>query len=478
MDDRAGPAPHHAALTAPARVLVVDDDRAVRTVLQVNLSKHGLDVQLATNARQALQMLHDGAYDVVLTDVRMPGESGIELLQEVRRTWPEVQVVVMTGYGSVEDAVTAMKAGAADYIIKPIAREELLVILDRVMENRTLRAELIQLRREVQARYGFENLVGTTPPMVALYEELTAVAESDATVLLAGPTGTGKELLAHALHYRSRRAQRPMIRVNCAAIPETLIESELFGHERGSFTGAVRQQLGRFEAANGGTLFLDEIGELPLGMQVKLLRALESGEIQRVGSAETVRVDVRVVTATNRDLPAEIAAGRFREDLYYRLNVVTLRVPALHERLDDIPLLVDHFVNRLAAKQGVAAPRVLRPVMERLMSYVWPGNVRELEHSVERAFIMNRGADPLDIPLPAAAASAPRLAVPAGPRLPPEGVTLHEVLEAQEREIIILALQECGGVQAQAARRLGLSKSNLNYRIQKLGIQLTGVSYR
>jgi DNA-binding NtrC family response regulator len=464
-----------------ARALVVDDDRAVRNVLQVNLSKAGMVVELAETATAALAALHERAFDVVITDVRMPGASGLDLLAAVRKSWPDTQVVVMTGFGSVRDAVSAIKAGATDYLIKPIAREELLVIVERALEQRTLRAELVQLRREVHARYGFERLIGTTPAMQSLYEELAAVADSDAAVLLQGPTGTGKELLAFAVHYRSPRRGAPMVRVNCAAIPESLIESELFGHERGSFTGAFRQHIGRFEAADGGTLFLDEIGELPLLMQGKLLRALESGEIQRVGGSSTLQVDVRVVAATNRDLHQEAAAGRFREDLYFRLNVVTLRVPPLRERIADVPLLVEHFVRRLAEKTGRPPPRVTRATLDLLMGYAWPGNVRQLEHTVERAMLFHRDGDVLDIPLPleARAAPAPQAAAPLPtPALPPEGTTLNEVLEARERELIILALEEARGVQAHAAKRLGLSKSNLNYRIQKLGIQIDTVRFR
>jgi DNA-binding NtrC family response regulator len=478
MADRAEPDGAPAPLSPPARVLVVDDDRAVRNVLQVNLTRHGMQVEIATDARQALVALHERAFDLVLTDVRMPGATGLELLARVRRSWPDVQVIVMTGYGSVEDAVAAMKAGAADYLIKPVARDELLVVLDRALEHRTLRAQLLQLRREVQDRYGFENLIGTSPVMISLYEEVAAVAETTATVLLQGPTGTGKELLARAVHYRSPRAAGPLVSVNCASIPETLLESELFGHEKGAFTGAVRQHRGRFEQADGGTLFLDEIGEISPAMQAKLLRVLQTGDIQRVGGQETVHIDVRVVAATNRDLAAEVQAGRFREDLFYRLNVVTVRVPSLAERREDIPLLVEHFVRRQAEKNERPIPHVTRTTLDVLSALDWPGNVRQLEHAVERAFILNRDPTRLEIQPPEGLAPRPPVIAPAGGALPPPGVTLHDVLEAHERELLVAALREARGVQATAARRLGLSKSNLCYRLKKLGIEIEDIRYR
>lgn len=461
-----------------ARILVVDDDRAVRTVLEVNLRKRGDDVTTVPHVQAALEALRSEAFDVVLTDVNMPGASGMELLEHVRRAHPATQVVVMTGFGSVEDAVRAMKAGAADYLIKPIGKDELFLILDRALEQRTLRAELVQLRRDVQEKYGFEQLVGASPAMLQLYEDVAAVADSNATVLLQGPTGTGKELLAHAIHYRSRRARGPFVRVNCTALPESLMESELFGHEQGAFTGAVRQHQGKFEQADGGTIFLDEIGELELGMQAKLLRVLESGEIQRVGGRETLMIDVRVVSATNRDLREEVREGRFREDLFYRLNVVTLRVPSLAERQGDVPLLAEHFVRRVAESEGRDVPRISDTTMDTLQAYAWPGNVRQLEHLIERAVVLHRDGDTLDVALPDDA----RVAVDPRPDdrfpvLPDDGTSLNDALAAYERAMIIAALRACDGVQARAARRLDLSKSNLNYRIKKLGIELTDLTY-
>jgi len=458
---------------AAPRVLVVDDDRAVRTVLQVNLTKHGMHVTLTQSPDEALDSLRAFPFDVVLTDVRMPGGTGIELLEKVRQGWPDVPVVIMTGYGSVQDAVTAMKLGATDYIIKPIAKDELIVLLERALEQRAMRAELQLLRQEVDARYGFENLIGTSAPMLALYDEVAAVADTSATVLLEGPTGTGKELLGHAVHQRSRRHGAPFVRVNCAAIPETLLESELFGHEKGAFTGAIRQHQGKFEQADGGTLLLDEIGEIDLHMQVKLLRVLENGEFQRVGGTSTQKVDVRVIAATNKDLRQEVKDGRFRKDLFYRLNVVALRVPALSERRDDIPLLVDHFAARYAKQNGRAVPQIPQVVMDRLRRYDWPGNVRQLEHTVERAVILCRTEILEDVPLPEddldeAVAIDPRKHMPLQP---PEGTKLQDWLLEFERRVLTGALQEAEGVQAQAARDLGVSRSNLNYRIHRLGLR-------
>lgn len=463
-------------MSAPVRVLVVDDDRAVRKVLQVNLGKEGMLVTLVESVTEASAALHEAAFDLVLSDVKMPDGSGIDLLGQVRRTWPDLPVVIMTGYGSVEDAIAAMKGGAADYLIKPIAKDELLVVIERALEQRELRAKLVELRKEVDARYGFESLVGTTPIMLALYEEVASVADTSATVLLEGPTGTGKELIAHAIHYRSGRANGPFVGVNCAAIPEALLESELFGHERGAFTGAIRQHLGKFEQADGGTLLLDEIGEINAYTQVKLLRVLENAEIQRVGGTGTRKIDVRVVAATNKDLATEVRERRFREDLYWRLNVVRLQIPPLRDRREDIPLLVDHFLARHAAKNHRPVPRFSRRALERLTAYDWPGNVRQLEHLVERAVILSRGDEIDDLRLPDEA-EVPTAPSARSSTLPPVGTTLQDWLLALERDVIVAALKEAGGVQARAARRLGLSRSNLNYRIGRLGIELKGVDY-
>jgi DNA-binding NtrC family response regulator len=455
-------------------VLIVDDEPAVRTALEVNLTRHGMKVSVCEEPKLALTALRSETFDLVITDVRMPGGSGLELAERIREAWPELPLIVMTGHGSIGDAVRAMKAGASDYVIKPVTTEEILVVIERALANQAMRAELKALRQEVTDRYGFEKLIGATPVMLELYDEVAAVADTSATVLLEGPTGTGKELLAHAIHVRSRRSSGPFVRVNCAAIPETLLESELFGHERGAFTGAVRQHRGRFEQADGGTVLLDEIGEIDLQIQVKLLHVLENGEIQRVGGQGAQRVDVRIVAATNKNLLEETRAGRFRQDLYYRLNVVALNVPPLRARRDDIPLLVSHFLSLYAEKNERPAPQVTPAAMEMLMSYSWPGNVRQLEHMMERAVILNRTGtlERFKFPADESLDASPQPSV-----LPPPGTTLQESLADHERKLLIAALKASDGVQAKAARLLGLSRSNLNYRIQRLGIRVREIAY-
>ncbi len=469
-------------MTGPmARVLVADDDRAVRTALQVNLSKARYAVTLVSSAEQALEALRAGPFDVLLTDVKMPGLGGLELLSQARTHWPDVRVVVMTGFGSVQDAVNAMKAGAADYIIKPVERDELLLLLERALQTRALQRELVQLRKEVEQRYGFSEMVGISPAMREVYEEVAAVADSSALVLIQGETGTGKELIAHAIHYRSRRASAPLVAVNCGALPENLLESELFGHERGAFTGAVRQHPGKFEQADGGTLFLDEIGEVPPPVQVRLLRVLEGGSVTRVGGEHPIKVDVRVIAATNRDLWREVQAGNFRADLYYRLNVFNVRLPRLRDRRDDIPLLVDHFARKFAARHARPAPTVSANAMKAIQAHPWPGNVRELEHFMERLVLLSNGGEVNAVRLP----EPPEDATVRGTTLQPMNGGLSAIgagglpaaIEEYERGMIAEALREAGGVQAKAARRLGISRSNLNYRIGRLGLTLQDIRF-
>ena len=467
--------------TAP-RILVVDDERAVRTMLRVSLKKAGMLVSSATNVEEALELLRVQTFDLILTDVNMPGSSGLELLKRVKVRWPDIAVVVMTGKGSITDAVAAVQGGAADYLVKPIARDALLLHLERALQRQQLQARVDELEQVVDDRFGFDGLVGQSPAMLKMTETIAAVADAAAPVLLQGETGTGKELLAHALHYRSPRRKLPFVRVNCAALAESILESELFGHEKGAFTGAIKQRIGKFEAADGGTLFLDEVGELSAATQAKLLRVLESGEFQRVGGNQTVHVDVRVVSATNRHLEHEVEQGTFRRDLFYRLNVVTLKVPALRERLEDLPLLVDHFLAGLSTDTPL---RISEQNLRELRAYTWPGNIRELRHLIEQAVLLNRDGDHVVVtppflnapPSTSAVTSRPRVAAPHAPAADPN-LPLRESLAEFERALILAALDASGGTQAKAAAALGISTSNLSYRMKRLGIARERVVFK
>ncbi len=460
-----------------ARILIVDDERAVRSALRVNLTKAGYDVVVASDGEEALAEIATTPPDLILSDLRMPRLDGMSLLESVQVEHPGLPMVLMTGHGSVRDAVQAMRSGAADYIIKPVRKDELLVILERALAARRLQAEVVRLRQALDQRRHFEQLIGASAPMKHVYSLIEAVADSDALVLVTGPTGSGKELVSRAIHARSRRSSGPFVALNCAALPEQLLESELFGHEKGAFTGAIRRHAGRFEQASGGTLLLDEIGEIPASTQVRLLRVLESGVVQRVGGSTPVQVNTRVVAATNRDLASEVAAGRFREDLYYRLNVFRIPVPPLRDRRDDISVLAEHFLERFAQKHARPARMVSPEVLARLLEHSWPGNVRELAHVIERAVLLTSGPVIEDVDLGRQLPSDAPSPSAALPTVDPEA-PLPDRLRMMEEEIIIESLRSARGVQAEAARSLGISRSNLHYRIRKLGIELADVQYR
>src|SRR5689334_1043897 len=378
-------------MSRSGRVLVVDDEVNARTALAELLREEGFDVEMAADAFKALGKFESFAPHIVVTDLKMPGMDGIELVKKIRATDEVTGIIVMTAFGAVQSAIEAMRAGAAEYLTKPLNFEELLVVLAKVLENQAVRREARQLRQRVRERVAPDNIVGISPPMQRVFEVVGQVAPSRATVLLTGESGTGKELVANAIHQRSPRASGAFIKLHCAALAESLLESELFGHEKGSFTGAMTRKDGRFSLADGGTLFLDEIGEISPAIQVKLLRFLQEHEFERVGGNQTIRVDVRVIAATNRNLLEEIAKGRFREDLYYRLNVVSLEMPALRERRSDIPALAKFFMDRYARDNGRTFEGCTPEALELLMNYNWPGNVRELENAIERAVVLSSG---------------------------------------------------------------------------------------
>ncbi len=447
-------------------ILVVEDEPKMRRLLELHLGEEGFLVHSAADAESGLQLLNRESFDLVVTDFRLPGMNGLEFLQAIKRVDAMLPVVVMTAYGSVESAVEAMKIGASDYVLKPFSFDELVLIIRKELKSRELREENRSLREALGHRYKYENIVARSDKMQEVLALVERVAPTNATVLLGGESGVGKDLIARAIHQHSQRASGPFIKINSTAIPENLIESELFGYEKGAFSGANSSKPGRFELADKGTLFLDEIGDVPPPVQVKLLRVLQDKEFERLGGTKTLKVDVRLVAATNRDLRAALEEGTFREDLYYRLNVVAIDIPPLREHKEDIPLLANFFLERFSREAGKPVQTITPAALNRLMDYHWPGNIRELENMIQRGVALSSGP-PLDVadfhwdvrsPRDAAGANA-------SPVLPP-GMTL----EQWEEEIIREAVHRANGNKSQAARALGLSRNALRYRLSKMGV--------
>jgi DNA-binding NtrC family response regulator len=442
-------------------ILVVDDDEDMRALLCDELHERGHRVDTAANGRDALKKLGDQDVAVLLTDLRMQGMQGLELLNEVKRDHPDTNVIIMTAFGSVESAIEAMKQGAYDYVTKPVKNEELALVVEKAVRDALLRREVQQLRRAVREDFSFHHILGKSKPMRGVFDLIRRVADSQTNVLITGESGTGKELAAKAIHFNSDRRNGPFVPVNCAAIPEALLESELFGHLKGSFTDAKGDKRGLFEEAHGGTLFLDEISELPVMLQAKLLRAIQEREIRRVGSTKAVAVDVRIIAATNLSLTDEVKAKRFREDLYYRLNVIEIRMPPLRERREDIPLLVDAFLRKCAEASKKAVKGLSESALALLLDYPWPGNVRELENVIERAVTLTRGEKVMPEDLP------PAIHGSRGDRKVIDDAAVRTLpLEEVEKEYILRILDKTGGNKYQAAQLLGIDRKTL-YR--KLG---------
>ena len=456
-----------------AKLLVVDDETSIREFLEILFLRAGHQVRLAKDAVDAIAVLKAHPIDLVLTDLRLPRGSGMDVLTFVTKEMPSTQVVIMTAFATTETAIEAMKAGAYDYIIKPFKVDELTVLLDRALERRRLQTENVALKATLSARAAHSRLLGSSERMQEVFELIQKVAPTRTTILLTGESGTGKELVARAIHTRGPRVNEPFVAINCGAIPETLIESELFGHTKGSFTGATADKPGLFERAENGTVFLDEIGELPLPMQVKLLRVLQERKVRRVGGANDLNVDCRVIAATNRRLETEIEKGNFREDLYFRLNVIQIRLPALRERRADIPLLAESFVAKFAEQQESPVQSITDGALRTLLSWSWPGNVRELENVIERGVTLASGSV-IDLEsLPAALRGAPTLlpqAMAVLEDIPADGLDLEATLESYERRLLEKALLRTGGKKKKAAELLKLSFRSFRYRLAKLGL--------
>lgn len=450
------------------RILVVEDEDKLRRVVQLELENSGFDVDGASTAEQGLNLASMAS--LVITDLRLPGMDGLQLIQQLQARGSNAAIIVMTAHGSVEAAVEAMKLGAADFLQKPFSLDHLTTVVRKVMAVQSLRAENQRMREQLDQRYQFDNIIGRSPAMREIFHTVERVAPTRATVLLAGESGVGKDMIARAIHQHSPRKTHPFVKINCTALPENLMESELFGYEKGAFTGATTSKQGRFELADGGTAFLDEIGDVPGNIQVKLLRILQERQFERLGSNVTRNVDVRVVAATNVDLRAALEEGRFREDLYYRLNVVPISIPPLRERKEDIPFLAMHFVRKLAKDLGSAVRDISPAAIDRLLSHSWPGNVRELENTIERSLVLssNEVLQPGDIRLEAPR-NSPAVA-PAQAPLLPEG----ETLEHWEQMMIREALRRANGNKSRAARMLGLTRNALRYRLSQMGLDSGG----
>jgi DNA-binding NtrC family response regulator len=444
-------------------VLVVDDERNIRTGLKAALEMDGYEVLLAADGKEGLDLALHADVDLVITDLRMDGLSGEELLRRVTAEAPGIPVIVLTGHGTVESAVEAMRSGAYDFLTKPLNLDRLSLLVKRALKNRELVLQNRELEREMEGRKSFEHIIGKSPAMLKVFEVVRRVAPTKASVLITGESGVGKELIANALHNLSPRKDNPFIKVHCAALAETLLESELFGHEKGSFTGAASRKKGRFELAHSGTIFLDEIGEIDQSVQIKILRVLQEKKFERVGGEETLEVDVRVVTATNRDLEKEIAEGRFREDLFYRLNVVRVHVPPLRERKDDLALMISAFIREFAQENGKAIEGIDPKARQALYAYDWPGNVRQLRNCMESAVVLSSG--PLitldDLPPSIRPGSeAPVVAIPVG-----------STLADAEREVILQTLASCAGNKSKASEVLGIGRKTLHRKLDEYGVR-------
>ncbi len=450
-----------------AKILIAEDEKSQRDLLEGFLKKEGFFVDAVTNGREVLRKLKEGLYEIALIDYKMPELDGLQTLREIRKLYPELPVVMMTAYGTVETAVASMKEGALDYLTKPIDLDEVLLIFQKVTERSHLIQENKELRQQLQERYTFHNIVYGSPRMEEVMGLVARVAPSQATVLIRGESGTGKELIAHAIHFASPRSRKPLVKVNCSAIPETLLESELFGHEKGAFTGAAQKRIGRFEEADGGSLFLDEIGDLAPGTQIKLLRILQEKEFQRLGSNLTLKADVRVIAATHRDLEEALKKTEFREDLYYRLNVISIHLPPLRERKEDIPLLIDYFIKKYSKQNQKTISDISKEARNLLLHYPYPGNVRELENLIERAVVLCRREviTTQDLPFHL------REGKPEIPWEFPKVKTLPKSLEEVERDLIVKALRQHQGIQTKAAEGLGISERVLRYKMKKYKIR-------
>ncbi len=452
--------------TTKGRILIIEDERSMREVLKILLEEESYDVTAAADGLEGLEHIRNNIFDVIITDIKMPKADGFQILKEAKEIAPSTIVIMVTAFGTTEAAIEALKKGAYDYIQKPFKIDEIRLIVRKALEKKNLSEELSLLREKFRSSYGLGNIIGKSSRMTELFQLIPRVANSNSTVLITGESGTGKELVASALHNLSPRKNKNFVTINCATFPEGLLESEMFGHMKGSFTGAVVSKSGLFEIADGGTFFLDEIGEMPLSLQSKLLRVLENGTFRRVGGTTDITVDVRVISATNKNIVEEVAAGSFREDLYYRLNVVPVNIPPLRERPSDIPLLVDHFLFKYSKTPKRVAPEAL----EIMMKYPWKGNVRELEHIIERVVLLSdrEVITPEDLPAEILQAAD---SLGCLPELEGGGFDLEEILEKIEKNYLLKALERSGGVKTEAAKILNLSFRSFRHRLSKYRIK-------
>jgi len=459
-----------------SRILVVDDEDSIREFLEIMLKKENYEVTTAEDGLKAKEILAKKSFDMVISDMQMPNMTGIELLKHVKESYPDIVFMIITAFGTTESAVDAMKMGAYDYVTKPFKIDEVRLNIANALRSKNLETEVRILKKELVKEYSFQNMIGNSPAMHSIFDLIKRVSQAPTNVLITGESGTGKEVVAKAIHYNGPLKDKPFVTINCGAIPENLMESEMFGHKKGSFTGAITDKVGLFEVADNGTLFLDEVGELPLTIQVKLLRAIQERIIRRVGATEDMKVEVRIIAATNRNLEEMVAKGTFRQDLFYRLNVINIKTPALRERQDDIPLLANHFLAKYNEKLNKSIASISTEAMNILKGYSYPGNVRELENMIERTVALESGSTILPESLP------PMVNTPSGRKMASSneieigdsGLDLDKVMGQIEKELLIKAIHTAGGVKKKAAKLLNISFRSMRYRVEKYNLGVVG----